>query len=197
MSIPPATLKVFEMTRVDFAIEEFAKIEKPTRADLNKVWVQADIQCKIDEYRMSATKLSEKLLRDETHQSDKMAAYMADAGDPRPNEHCHCHAMISGGHREAATLRAVMAWCLMRIDDPRNGCWLPSNTEARKHVPSWLKNAVPHSRIHRNSYYRWLSSVISFNMIKNITDLTRTLKMVRTRLQSGCVPKNILDELRL
>ena len=85
----------------------------------------------------------------------------------------------------------------MRIDDPRNGCWLPCNTKARLHMPRWLQNAVPHSRIHRKSYYRWLGDIINPMLIKNNNDLIQALKMVRMRLQSGRLPRHILTEMGL
>lgn len=199
MPVPAQTLKAYEKTRVDLAIDVFAKIEKPTIADLNRVRVQADVQCKIDEYRVGAIKLNKEQLETELHDSEWMAQLMAASGDPRPAsaEHCHCHAIVSGAHNEAAIVRAVLAWCMMRIDDPRNGCWLPRNTKARLHMPHWLKNAVPHSRIHRGSYYRWLSDVINPILVKSSDDLIKQLRMVRIRLQSGSVPKHILAEMGL
>ena len=199
MSIPAQTLKAYEKTRVDHAIESFAKLEKPSISDLNFVKVQGDVQCGLDQYRCGAARMSSSDLENEKHSSERMASLMASSDDPRPAspEHCHCHAMISGSHNEAATVRAVMAWCLMRIDDPRNGCWLPRNAKARPYMPVWLKNAVPHSRIHRNSYYRWLGDLINPMLIKNNDDLIRTLKMVRMRLQSGSIPKHILNEMGL
>lgn len=199
MPVPVHTLKAYEKTRVDLAIDAFAKIEKPTIADLNRVRAQADVQCKIDAYRLGATNLKPKQLETELHDSERMAQLMAASGDPRPAaaEYCHCHAIVSGGHNEAALVRAVLAWCMMRIDDPRNGCWLPRNTKARMHMPQWLNNAVPHSRIHRGSYYRWLGDVINPILVKNSDDLIKQLKMVRMRLQSGSMPKHILAEMGL
>ncbi|TLM74408.1 AHH domain-containing protein [Microbulbifer harenosus] len=199
MPIPEYTLKAYEKTRIDHVIDTFAAKKSPTIADLNAVRVQADIQCQLDTFRLKALKMSAKELEVEAHCSVRLAQNMAAANDPRPasGEYCHCHAMVSGAHAESATVRAVLAWCFMRIDDPRNGCWLPRNLKARMHMPEWLKNAVPHSRIHRKSYYRWLGDVINPMLIKGTDDLVRTLKMVRLRLQSGCIPKHIVTEMGL
>ncbi|MGL6159748.1 AHH domain-containing protein [Microbulbifer sp.] len=199
MSIPACTLKVYEKTRIDRVIEAFAAKDHPTLADLNAVRVQVDIQCQIDAYRFDALSMSAQELETEKHCSTRLAENMEGANDPRPApaEYCHCHAMVSGGHPESAMVRAVLAWCLMRIDDPRNGCWLPRNTKARVHMPDWLKNAVPHSRIHRKSYYRWLGDLINPMPIKSADDLVRTLKMVRMRLQSGSIPRHIIVEMGL
>jgi len=161
--------------------------------------VQADVQNQLDLYRIGALSMSAQALEDEPHKPSLLAQNMAAANDPRPvsGEHCHCHAMVSGAHAEAAEVRAMLAWCRMRIDAPRNGCWLPRNTKARAFMPEWLKSAVPHSRIHRKSYYAWLDRVINPIQIKSSDDLLKTLKMIRVRLQSGKVPQNILTEMGL
>jgi hypothetical protein len=199
MPIPEIRLKTYEKTSVDLAIDDFAKLEKPTAADLNRVKTLASVQCGIDKFRIDALTKSNKRLQKEAHDSGRMAEMMEASGDRRPAlaEYCHCHAIVSGSHAEAAVVRAVLAWCKMRIDDPRNGCWLPSNTAARARMPSWLKNAIPHSRIHRKTYYNWLQDVINFSTIKELDDLIGTLKMLRMRLQSGTVRKDILIDMRL
>ena len=70
--------------------------------------------------------------------------------------------------------------------------------DKRKNL-QWIFSAdeVPHSRIHRKTYYRWLGDLINPLMIKTSDDLVDTLKMVRMRLQSGSLPKHIIIEMRL
>ncbi|WP_425487764.1 AHH domain-containing protein [Microbulbifer rhizosphaerae] len=67
--------------------------------------------------------------------------------------------MVSGAHKGAATQRAIMAAIGMRIDDAHNGCWLPKNTAAISQMPRRLREAVPHSRIHRYDYMRSVEKV--------------------------------------
>lgn len=195
MAIPLVTLKAYEKTRVDHAIDAFASLETPSASDLNHVMMHGDIQCKIDEYRYGAMKMDDDSLRCEKHSRRKLARHMGYSDDPRPHSRCDCHAIISGNIKNATGLRAIMAWCMMRIDDPRNGCWLPRTKEDRPHMPSWLRNAVPHQRVHRESYYRWLSTIIKPSSIKGMDDLITALKMVRMRLQSGSLPPEILREM--
>ncbi|MES2674458.1 MAG: AHH domain-containing protein [Pseudomonadota bacterium] len=185
MSIPFATLKTYEKNRVDLAIDEFAKLEKPTVADLNRVKTQASIQNGIDRYRIGAVGMSDKQLETERHSSKRMACYMTASTDARPSSYCDCHAIVSGKHESAAPMRAIMAWCLMRIDDPRNGCWLPRNWDARPHMPSWLKGAVPHQGLHNPEYYQWMATTINIRFIGGLDDLIVALKMIRTNLQGG------------
>lgn len=199
MAIPMETLKVYEMTRVDHAIMNFTKIETPSISDINAVKCVASIEKGIDLYRAGAAEMSQECLKAEEHNSERLAKHMTDAGDPRPasTEYCHCHAIVSGAHHRAVLQRAIMAWCMMRIDDPRNGCWLPRNTASKPRMPDWLLSAVPHSRIHRKSYYFWLDQVININTIKNNEDLTNTLRMIRTRLQSGALPIPMKREMKI
>ena len=188
MPIPSSTLQTYQKTRVDLAIETFADIENPTVSDLNNVIVQADIHDKVERYRLGALKMNEKQLEGEKHRSSKLARYMTHAGDPRPSSYCDCHAMVSGKHKDAAPIRAIMAWCLMRIDDPRNGCWLPRHYDVRNHMPKWLKSAVPHQGLHNERYYEWLGTKINPESVDGLGSLIDVLKMVRHFLQSGALP---------
>jgi len=139
--------------------------------------------------------MTEKERLNEKHESSKLAEYMSLSSDPRPHPLCHCHAIVAGNHSESVALRAILAWLAMRIDDPRNGCWLPANTAARDKMPQWLKKAIPHSRVHRRSYYRWLEDRINLATTTSLELLTSELKMIRTRLQTGAIPDEILLEL--
>ena len=87
-----------------------------------------------------------------------------------------------------------MAWLKVRIDDPVNGCWLPRDWGDRAYMPNYLRNAVPHKRIHHRGYYRWLASRINFSLIKDINQLNNALRMARTMLQSGAVPPDVMPK---
>ncbi len=89
------------------------------------------------------------------------------------------HAIVSGGHPRAVTLRGILAKYKIRIDDPDNGCWLPNNTEAKKKMRS---PAVPHSRIHRKNYYRWMDTYIRFPATNNEAYCRFQLNMIKDRL---------------
>ncbi len=112
--------------------------------------------------------------------------------DPRPHKLCDCHAMVSGVHTEAAKARAVLAWYERRIDDCINGCWLPRNTDAKKHMPTWLIGAVPHSRIHRFNYYFWLNSIINADVIESEKQLIEKLAMIEFKLQTSTFPRYVM-----
>lgn len=85
-----------------------------------------------------------------------------------------------------------MAWLKVRIDFPANGVWLPRNTAAKTSMPAHLKGAVPHSRIHRNGYYRWLNTLINTNTIDSDQELIKTLKDIRFKLETSSFPSYVM-----
>ncbi|WP_430623871.1 AHH domain-containing protein [Marinimicrobium locisalis] len=113
-------------------------------------------------------------------------------GDPRPSSRCDAHAIISGGHRRSIVPRGVLAWMKIRIDDPHNGCWLPRDWDDRLHVPRYLRQAIPHRRIHHQHYYEWLGARINPNIIQSSKQLIESLRGARRQLQDGTVPPAVI-----
>lgn len=188
--MPPK--KFHEKDRVEIAIDRFAALENPTEADLNRVSTLAQVEEILEIYRAEGQTMTLDELEAELHDSQRLSKHMAAEGEPRPHGLCDAHAIISGAHPKAARLRAVLAWFKRRIDDPVNGCWLPRNTEAVSQMPEKLRRAVPHSRIHRATYYRWLRTIINMNVIGSDSQLIEVLRQVKARLQAGTIPPNII-----
>ncbi|WP_444996776.1 hypothetical protein [Aliikangiella sp. IMCC44359] len=94
-------------------------------------------------------------------------------------------------------MRLILALFKLRIDDPHNGCWLPRDWEYRIYMPNYLRKAVPHCRIHHKYYYRWLSRFINNTMIKTPDQLINALRLVRTSLQGGAVPPEVMPKTGL
>ncbi|WP_074904118.1 AHH domain-containing protein [Microbulbifer thermotolerans] len=138
--------------------------------------------------------MTQKELVQEAHNSARLGKHMGLNGDPRPHNLCDAHAIVSGAHRRAAPMRAVLAWFKRRIDDPINGCWLPRNKEAVSQMPDHLRRAVPHSRIHRKAYYAWISPLINLARISSDEELVRTLASIRHKLQTGTLPQHIIPK---
>ena len=192
MALPKENKKFYQKDRLDLAIDDFAKLDKPTIADLNRVGTIGQVQERLEAYRTQGQKMSIEELEGEKHNSQRMGALMAASGDPRPHTLCDAHAIISGEHASAAKLRAVLAWFQRRIDDPVNGCWLPRNTAAKAQMPRRLRNAVPHSRIHRKHYYQWLETLVNLPLIKSDKMLVQTLEMIELKLQSSTFPERVM-----
>ncbi len=193
MPIPITPAKHVNKTSTDIEIDAFLKLEKPTKSGLNKIKLKAQIEERIElmRYRKDVSGMSNHDLIDEAHESARLAQFMSIV-DPRPHPLCDAHAIVSGGHKRAATLRGILAWFEMRIDDRHNGCWLPKNTAAKEHMPKYMKRAVPHSRIHRVGYYNWLDTLITLDTISTVVDLKRVLGLVRSRLIYSTFPKNVM-----
>ncbi|MCD9461003.1 AHH domain-containing protein [Marinibactrum halimedae] len=181
-------------THIERLLVEFSKIKKPSIADLMAFRTRAQVGDYLDKYRSQAFKMSQAQLQAEPHSSARMARYMRRAGSPRPSSRCDAHAIISGGHRDALTLRLLMAWAGIRVDDPFNGCWLPRDWEDQKHMPNYLRNAVPHRRIHHDQYYFWLRNRINPTLIKTPDQLINALRLIRVALQSGAVPPSVMPQ---
>ncbi|GAA6166789.1 AHH domain-containing protein [Sessilibacter corallicola] len=181
-------------THVERILVQFSKIKKPTMADFMAFRTRAQVGDYLDKYREKAASMTNAQLQGEVHSSSRMARYMRRAGDPRPSKYCDAHAIISGNHFDAMTLRLLLAWAGIRIDDPFNGCWLPRDWEHRRHMPNHLRNAVPHRRIHHQQYYLWLNARIQPGLIKNTNQLINTLRIIRVALQTGAVPPNVMPQ---
>lgn len=170
-------------SRTERAIDKFLGIETPTIADLNAVKVAGQIEEGILELlgyiQQGYTSMSRTELEEEVHDSKKLGCRMVVSGDRKPHTLCHAHAIVSGGHPRAATLRGILAKYKIRIDDPDNGCWLPENTEVKRKIAS---NAVPHSRIHRKNYYRWMDTYIRLPATNDEKYCRFQLNMIRNRL---------------
>lgn len=190
----PTNPKPFALKdKVELSIEAFTNTAKPGLADLNRVKVVAQVEQMLDQYRAEAGSMSTDHLEDEMHESALLAAFMTATGDPRPHSLCHAHAIVSGAHKDAAELRAMLSWLKVRIDDPHNGCWLPRNTAAKAQMPPRLRDAVPHSRIHRYNYYFWLNRLINPVATVSQDDLIKTLGMIELRLQNGSQPDFVMN----
>ena len=190
LPIPESPKPYYEKDALDNAIDVFVKKDKPTQADLDHIGTIATVQVGLDKYRADALNMSRKQLRNEPHDSTRLGRLMEAADGKRRPARCHAHAIVSGAHREAAKLRAVLAWFKLRIDDPDNGCWLPENTKATPH-PLFPK-AVPHSRIHRAGYYRWLNQIIRQERFADQSQLRIELKRIAQRLQQGTYPSDVM-----
>lgn len=190
----PRTAKPYALKdKAERIVDDFAALENPTQADVNRVKTSAQVAFGIEQYRSGGKDLDTMELEAEQHNSARLAQHLNEACDPRPNKYCHAHAIVAGKHPEAMKLRAVLAWLKMRIDDPHNGCWLPCNTAAKTHMPARLRNAVPHSRIHRFNYYFWLNTRISLGSAPNFDSLVATLNLVEKALQSSAFPNYVMN----
>ncbi|MFC1750817.1 AHH domain-containing protein [Pseudomonadota bacterium] len=188
MAIPITNTPYALKSKVGQAVDDFASKESPSQLDLENVNVIAQVEKGLLAYREKGKTMDVPTLENEDHLSARLAQYLEETGFDRPNEYCHAHAIVSGAHPEAAKARAVLAWCRMRIDDAHNGCWLPRTTAAKAFMPRHLRNAVPHSRIHRYNYYFWLNSRINLGMTPTFDKAAQTLGNGRDCATASGIP---------
>lgn len=179
-------------TVINRAIDRFAKNDQPTLLQWNQLRSLSQVQKNLIAYEAKAKKMTFEELINENHDPSRLARHMTVHGDPRPTPNCDCHAIVAGNDPRSVPLRAVFAWLQMRIDMPFNGTWLPRNTAASSLMPAYLRKAVPHSRIHRTGYYRWLGTLIDYNLIKDSQTLVRTLKDIRFKLETSSFPSYVM-----
>lgn len=146
------------------------------------------LQIQLEKYQAEAFHIESEKLMVEPADSEKLGKNMRASGKPKPNYRWDAHHIISGGHTEAAALRAVIALLKLRIDDPNNGVWLPKRTADTGENP--YPRAVPHSRIHRQNYYDWLNE--SLLHIRDLDTLTTTLNVIESMLLSAEFPKKVM-----
>ena len=181
-------------THVERLLKEFSQKDKPTIADFAALRTKGVMLDRLDRYRLEARNMSEAKLEAEKHSPRRLSSNLRRSGDARPSNRCDAHAIISGGHPDAIVMRGVLSWLKVRIDDPHNGCWLPRDWGDRKHMPNYLRSAVPHRRIHTKNYYTWLVARIRPGVIRTPEQLIQALRMARTMLQSGNVPPNVMPQ---
>lgn len=166
-----------------------------TKHILLQVYTASQVQAGVKKLRIEAGQMTPAEILQEEHNSEQLSEQMSLIGDPRPAEaeYCHAHAIISGKHDDAASLRVFLAKFKIRKDSHENGCWLPKNTAALQHMPKRLKNAVPHSRIHRYYYYWWMTNeVFVGKAVKNKEAFINALVTVQFKLQTKGFPSYVM-----
>jgi hypothetical protein len=199
---------------LDQAIETYTQADKnlsPAEEQglLNHISCLASVDATLLKYYEEASDWKTIDFRNENHCSTKLGKNMERAGKknpypPRPGKpheapnRIEAHHIIPGDDKrfeKAVVLRARLARAKVRSDDPDNGVWLPK-TPRDKH-PDFPK-AVPHRRIHREGYYRFLSGI--FLRERSPVMFRVKLNLVGQQLQAGdtpdwmMLPKNQLPE---
>jgi len=178
--------------RREVAIDLFASKANISRADYITLGAIEQVEETLDVYRQEAGLMSRKELRDEEHDSKVLGDFMRLNGKPYPGGKCDAHAIVSGSHPRATQMRAILARVRIRIDDIRNGTWLPRRTADTPHPNMPL--AIPHSRIHRNGYYMWLRTKFGTLDVENLTeqDVERLLRGIEYDLKFSSFPNYVM-----
>jgi len=194
-------------TRLEAALVRFqTKMSElgsgPTESQLRHIAVErahirslAEITRRLQEYQGWVEKASyEELLR-QPHDSARLGANMRAAGRPKPTDRHDPHAIVAGNHAAAALSRITLAQHCVGIDEHENGAWLPRRGNDAKASKNWATpGAVPHSRIHRKTYFEWIEDQLLSTA--NGEDVRRRLLLIGRRLEHGALPPEILEGIK-
>src|SRR5690554_4933537 len=135
--------------RREVAIDLFASKSNISRADYMALGSIEQVEETLDIYRQEAGLMSRRELRNEEHDSKVLGNFMRLNGKPYPGGNCDAHAIVSGSHPRATQMRAILARVKIRIDDIRNGTWLPRRTadSASKHASGGSSFSYPQERL--------------------------------------------------
>ena len=104
-----------------------------------------NLQVKLDDYRKANSKLNagqkSKEIGSSTN-SEKLGNHLRAIGQYRPNSHWQAHHIVCSRHGSHAAARFKL-FAYFGINDPFNGCWLPSKHEYA--TGTTIPNAVGHA----------------------------------------------------
>ncbi|WKD50480.1 AHH domain-containing protein [Microbulbifer spongiae] len=178
--------------RREVAIDMFASKQDITKADYMALQVVEQVEETLDKYRQESVTMSQMDLVSEEHDSARLGKFMDKNRKPHPGGNCDAHAIVSGGHPKAVQQRGILAFVKIRIDDIRNGTWLPRRTADTPHPK--MPDAVPHSRIHRNGYYKWLKAKFDTLDFSNLTEqeVEKLLRGIEYDLKFSTFPNYVM-----
>ena len=150
-----------------------------------------DILNEYREYTNAAT--SEELEQEEHHPSNKLANYLAAAGEPKPTPDHEAHHIVpgKGRYKQSDILAARLtlhAWNI-GINDPRNGVWL---INFKKNNPDdWATSeSVPHRNLHRHNYEKWVGETLRVSLSQRDTE--NKLRMLKFKIQTNTMPPSVM-----
>ena len=163
----------------EFMFKECAKLENI-----------GDLQAQLDDYRAKHSSSSPKDKNKETkasNNSEKLGNHLRAIGQYKPNSHWHAHHIICSKHGTHAAARFKL-FAYMGINDPFNGCWLPTNHKYATNTP--IPSAVGHRYIHTNKYANFVRQEVRPATSKD--DLIRRLRDIRRKLHNATKEPSIV-----
>lgn len=136
-------------------LDQKNRITTALNFQLHKIKKIGDIDARLERFRKKSSKMTERKLRWEKHDSQRLGKNLRLAGKARPDDKCHAHAIVAGGDPNAIALRALLAVMNIRIDDAVNGIWLPAYEDD---LPHWaMPNSVAHAWLNHSGYHEWVA----------------------------------------
>jgi len=150
------------------------------------------LQAKLDDYRDANSRLTAGQKAKESlasNNSENLGNHLRAIGQFKFGENWHAHHIVCTRHGSHAAARFKL-FAYFGINDPHNGCWLPTLHKYAKNTPS--PHAVGHNFIHTNKYADWVGREIRPAIDKD--DLIRRLNSVRLKLVDARTLPDILTD---
>lgn len=135
----------------------------------------------------------EKFRKEKHHPTTRLACHLTTIGEPKPSLNHTAHHIIPGKGRwrqsTISNLRISLAASNVRINDPRNGVWLPSQKKDDGH---WATPKRPnHKAIHGDNYEKWIGVQLQNIEIGNA--FRSKLSDIKTGIRNGTHPVKVIQ----
>lgn len=156
----------------------------------------ANIEDGLLEYRkefnvLTSSQRLAQMTQEQHHPTTLLAKHLTATGEPKPSKQHAAHHIVPGKGRwkqsKLLLVRLKLHQSGIRINDPRNGLWLPNLKKDKGH---WATPQLPvHKSVHGINYEQWVSTELGF--IPTGTPFEHKLRGIKTNLKNGVYPIKI------
>lgn len=192
--VPPVTKETPEQQ--EKRIKEWSEARDFLERERLKINTLASMEAGLAKYRtelgiLTSSERLERMRKEKHHPTKVLAKHMTAEGEPKPSKQHAAHHIIPGKGRwmqdRMTDIRLRMHLSGIRINDPRNGVWLPSTKDSKGH---WATPDSPtHKSIHGINYETWLTARL--NRVPTGAVFETKLKTIKLNIKNGTYPIKI------
>lgn len=183
-------------TQKERRLEEWSKERGHLEAERRKVLTLASMEEQLAKYRSefgisTSSEVLTQMLNEAHHPTKQLAKFMATEGEPKPSTKHAAHHIVPGKGRwkqsDMLAVRINMHASGIRINDPKNGAWLPIPKNSKGH---WATPDAPsHKSVHGVNYEVWISKQLRLTPAGDM--FTKRLALLKTGIKNGTYPVKI------
>lgn len=179
-------------------LQDWAKARKhlnDQRLTLNSL---VKLEAELKKYRKelgfcTTSEFVEKATKEKHHPTAKLVANLYANGEPKPSTEHRPHHIIPGKGRwlkdELIQTRLLMHLSGIRINDPKNGVWLP---KGKKNETHWATPERPnHGALHGKNYEKWLT--VELNTKIHGKPFENQLNKIKSGIKTGLYNVKIVE----
>ncbi|WKT59942.1 AHH domain-containing protein [Microbulbifer thermotolerans] len=180
----------------DKRLREWREAREHLEQERRRINTLASIEDGLVKYRMEFNALTssqrlERMRKEKHHPTKVLARHLLAEGEPKPSLQHVAHHLIPGKGRckqkNLLAARIKLHLSGIRINDPRNGVWIPN---LKTHKNHWATPEAPtHKSIHGVNYEHWIS--VQFLPIPPGPTFVAKLRDVKMKIKSGTYPVKI------